>query len=570
MGTSKTDDNISCLKRSDYILIISLLTLCTFLTLFVFSSVDNNRLTNWKWVFGSIDPAMIFFILIVGLMVAYGISRIKIYERYTPFILFGLSFIIGGIFWRESEIILDSSRYFTQAKQLELYGVEFFFTQWGKSINAWTDLPLVPFLYGLIFKFAGESRIYIQIFTTMLFSSTVVLTYLIGKTLWDEDVGFFAGLMLLGIPYLLTQIPLMLVDIPTMFFMVLCIFTFINALEQGGAKRILIASLALFLAFFSKYSAWFMLSVLGIIFLVYLREGATKAINRTGAIILTAGILIGMVILVKFDVFSEQIRLLLSYQCHGLKRWQENFVSTFFFQIHPFITILAGYSFYAAFRKKDLRYGIISWPILLIILGQVERARYTIPIFPMFALMAAYGAAQIKDIAVKRFLSWGIVSYSLVIAIFAYLPFVQKISTVNIANAGKYLNSIEGENIDVVTLPYKKSMINPAIFVPMLDIFTRKQIYFQPDESFTPPKVKISKSSLRFTWEYENPTYYNSKKDRAPLVVISNEPDEILPGHIKQRIKGYSLIRVFKTHEGIFRSKIFVRIYMDNISCRGE
>lgn len=549
---------MSWLKKSDYILIISLFALSAYFTLSVFSSLDNNRLTNWKWVFASADPVKIVFILIIGLMLAYGLSK---FEFPGPLFLFILSFIVGAIFLQESELILDSSRYFTQAKHLEVYGIRFFFTEWGKAIHAWTDLPLMPFLYGLIFKFLGESRIYIQIATTVLFSSTVLLTYLIGKTLWDEKVGFFAALMLLGMPYLLTQVPLMLVDIPTMFFLTLAIFTFVKALDQGGAKTILPASLALFLAFFSKYSTWLMLSVLLVIFLIYLKEGAPKIINRAGAVVLMAGLLIAPVVLFKFEVIQEQIQLLLSYQGPGLKRWQEDFVSTFFFQIHPFITILAGYSFYAAVKRRDLRYGIIIWLILLLILGQIERARYTIPALPMFALMASYGASRIKDAQIKRFIAGSIVISSLVIAIFAYLPFVQKISTVNLKEAGEYLNSIEGENIDVCVLPNKKSMINPSVFVPMLDIFTHKQICFHPDESFTPPQEKINTSSLRFTWEYKNPPYYTLGNDKAAMVVISNEPDEALPERIKQRIEGYHLVRTFKTHEGIFRSKVCVRIY---------
>lgn len=508
---------------------------------------------------------MISFLLIIGLIGAYGLSRILFPQRYTLLILFCLSFIIGAIFWREPELILDSSRYFTQAKHLEIYGVGFFFREWGEGIHAWTDLPLISFFYGLIFRFLGESRVYIQIFTTMLFSSTVVLTYLIGKTLWDENVGFFAGLMLLGMPYLFIQVPLMLVDVPTMFFLTLSIFTFIKAINQGGVGLILIASLALFFAFFSKYSTWVMLSVLGVIFLIYLKDKPSETINRAGAIMIISGLLIGVVILFKFDVISSQIQMLMSYQVPGLRRWQEGFISTFFFQIHPFITILALYSVYAAFRKRDLRYGIISWLILLLILGKIERARYTIPILPMFALMAAYGLSQIKYMGFKRFMPWCIVSSSLVIAIFAYLPFVQKISTINLKTAGGYLNSIEEKGIDVYTLPYKKSMINPAIFVPMLDIFTQKQIYFHPDKGFTPSQEDISKSSLRFTWGYKNPQYYMSKNDRSAVVVISNEPDEVLPEHIKQKIKGYSLARTLKTNEGIFRSKIFVRIYRQRL-----
>ena len=93
-------------------------------------------------------------------------------------------------FWKVPEVIVDASRYFTQAKHLDVYGIGYFLREWGRDINIWTDMPLIPFLYGLIFKLFGESRIYIQAFTTLLFSLTVVLTYNIGKTLWDETVGF--------------------------------------------------------------------------------------------------------------------------------------------------------------------------------------------------------------------------------------------------------------------------------------------------------------------------------------------------------------------------------------------
>ena len=100
---------------------------------------------------------------------------------------------------------MDASRYFTQAKHLDVYGIEYFLREWGRDINIWTGHAPHSFLYGLIFKLFGESRIYIQAFTTLLFSSTVVLTYNIGKTLWDETVGFYGGLLLLGIPYLFSQ-----------------------------------------------------------------------------------------------------------------------------------------------------------------------------------------------------------------------------------------------------------------------------------------------------------------------------------------------------------------------------
>jgi len=127
----------------------------------------------------------------------------------------------AACFWKEPEVIVDASRYFTQAKHLELDGLGGFVRGWGREIPAWTDLPLVPALYGFVFRTFGETRVAVQAFTTLLFAGTVLLAFRTGKALWDEEVGFAGGALLLAIPYLLTQVPTMLVDVPTMFFLTL-------------------------------------------------------------------------------------------------------------------------------------------------------------------------------------------------------------------------------------------------------------------------------------------------------------------------------------------------------------
>ncbi|MEF9426211.1 MAG: glycosyltransferase family 39 protein, partial [Candidatus Mariimomonas ferrooxydans] len=472
-------DNPSSHNKTGCILIVSMLTLSVFLTQFMFRNLDDNRLTRWSWAFSDVNIINIFAILVLGVIIAYAFSKVSFPERYPGIFLFLSSFVIGALFWEEPEVIVDTSRYFTQAKHLEMYGIKYFIEEWGRNIDVWTDLPLVPFLYGLIFKFFGEYRTYIQIFTTSLFSMTAVLIYLTGRTLWDKNAGFFAGLLFLGIPYIFSQVPTMLIDVPVMFFLMLSLFTFIRAMEKGGVW-IAISSVAIFFAFFSKYSTWLMLSVLVVIFLVYLKvpptltlplegggqgRGCKKRVifSRGCSIALIAGFFIGIVILYKFDVISGQIRFLLEYQRPGLKRWSESFVSTFLFQVHPFITVSALFSAFIAFRKKDLRYLIIVWLMfLLVAVFQIRRIRYLLITFPMVALMASYALQEIKTMELRRFIALCIVASSLVLAIFVYRPFLLKMSPVNLKNAGQYLNSLEIKNIEVFTLPQKRSVVNPA------------------------------------------------------------------------------------------------------------
>lgn len=549
------------------VFIIFLFILLTFFTFFVFRTIDDNRLTSWRWVFDGVDVANIFFILIVGIILALVFSKVSFPERNPAIFLFLFSFAIAAPFWKESEIILDSSRYFSQAKHLEIYGIKYFFKEWGKGIRAWTDMPGVPFLYGLIFKFLGECRIYIQIFTTILFSTTVILTYKIGKMLWDEDMGFYAGLLLLGIPYIFTQVPLMLVDVPTMFFLTLSIFGFIKALNQGGIGLIMLSSSAISLAFFSKYSTWLMLSAL-VVILISMACSRPKSESpimfiRGSIITLITALLIGVIFLYKFDVFSEQIKLLMTYQKPGLRRWGESFISTFFFQIHPFITASALYSPYVAFKKKDIKYAIISYLIILIFVLQIKRIRYIIMVFPMLTLMASYGLQEIKDKQIRRFVVSCIIISSLVVGMFVYLPFVQKISTINLKNAGEFLDSADEKNIEVFTLPQKEVTVNPAILVPILDLFTKKKISYHYEASLSPPWEEMEKSPLRFTWEYKNPKYYavTNEDSRKAILVISSDPEQPLPGYIVQRIKEYRKSKVFKTTEGVFQYKIVVTVY---------
>ncbi len=553
-------------KNVEHVFIVTLTAFLGFAALFIFRSLDDNRLFNWQWVFAGGHASRIYFFLLPGIGAAYALSRLSLIERSPRAFLFVFSYVAGAIFWSEPELLVDASRYFTQAKHLEIYGTEYFLREWGRDIVAWTDLPAVPFLYGQTFRILGENRMFIQAFTTLLFSGTIALTYLIGRMLWDEETGFYAGMLLLGMPYLYTQVPLMLVDVPTMFFLTLVIFAFIKTLERGGIGMTWLASGSLFLAVFSKFSAWPMLSVLGIIFLVYLKKDPTAALRRGAPVILLSVLLVGSAILLKFDVFSEQIRLLLSYQKPGLERWGESFLSTFFFQVNPIITLAAVFSLFVAFKKRDFNYIIACWLVVLVFVFQIRRIRYILPVFPMIALMAASGLREIEGRESRKFIAFTTAIVSLIIAAFAYLPFALTISLENVKQAGEYLNSIETKSVHVVTLPLKDPVVNPSVAVPLLDLYTTKEIVYRYHPDWYPPPNDVATNALRFTWEFKDPEYYQS--DRAPeddvtLVAIWGETvgGRTLPQSFRDRIAGYRLLRRFDAASDPFQYKTIVEVY---------
>jgi hypothetical protein len=221
---------------------------------------------------------------------------------------------------------------------------------------------------------------------------------------------------------------------------------------------------------------------------------------------------------------------------------------------------------YAAFRKRDLRYVIICWLMFLIVLFQIRRIRYIVPAFPMLALMASYGIQEIRDRELKRFVVSSAVISSLIVVFFAYLPFLQGMSDGNLKQAGQFLDSLKGEVVEVFTLYQRESVMNPAVSVPILDLFTQKRILYHDDVHVHPDQEEIEKSPLRFTWEYKTPKYYtgltDSPKERIPVVLIANRHDETLSVPVIERIKGYRAAKLFQTDEGIFLHKTFVTVYM--------
>lgn len=549
------------IKKTEAILVVSFFTLIIIPLLYIARSIDDNTFTSWRWVFSETGILRIFFFIAIAILCSFFLSRLPLPEPFSYIFLFALSFTVIMPVWKETEPVIDASRYFVQAKLLKEYGINFFIREWGHKIDAWTDMPLLPFVYGLIFKYLGETRVYIQIFNTLLFASTSALAYFIGKTLWDEETGFHAGLLLLGIPYLLSQTPLMLVDIPTMFFLTLSIYAFINALNKGGYAWIAASSISICLAIFSKYSTLLMLPVIPLIFFVYLKRNPGQVTIRASAITAITIFIAGIIFYLKYDVFTGQIEILRTYQMQALGRWKESFMSTFLFQIHPFITIAALYAVYRAAREKDRRFLIALWFAVFVFILQIKRIRYIMPLFPLFTLMASYGINEIKDRNLKRFISFCIAGSSIVIALWVYLPFLNKTGMGNLKEAGQYLNSLNCEIVEVYALPQKTSTGNTFAVIPILDYFTDKKIA-SPQE-WSSPSAENNKSPLRFTWEMRKPDFYSDYKKQAdcPLLIISSEPiDRPLQGIADDSQHMEEVKRFYLTNK-IFRYQTFITLF---------
>jgi hypothetical protein len=265
-------------------------------------------------------------------------------------------------------------------------------------------------------------------------------------------------------------------------------------------------------------------------------------------------------------VFSGQLALLVGYQAPGLSRWGESFASTFLFQVHPFLTAAAVVSVWVAIRRRDPRYAIVLWPVLLLVAFQVRRIRYLIPAFPMLALMAAYGLRSIRAREIRRLVVACALTSSLVVARYGYLPFLERNSLGNLKAAGEYLDAIGEERVEVFTPLPPDAEVNPAVSAPLLDLFTHKTVIHHREEIPPSERERAATSPLRFTWEVEvpGPGAPDPGAGATAIAVVSDDLRAPLPERVVARLEGRRLARVFDRDEGVFRFRTMVRVYRED------
>lgn len=552
------------------ILLVSLLLIVVLLSQFLLRDLDNNRLLSWQWIMSQDELLSILFLSVVGFFAAYKSCFVRISEKREIFFVVAGSYLIGMAAWSVPEFMVDSGRYYTHAKLISTQGIGYFLSEWGYGINAWTDLPLVSIIYGAVFHVFGESRLAIQIVNTGFFSGSVFITFLIGRELWDAKTGINAALMLLAIPFLHVQASQLLVDVPAMFFSLLAICLSIMAVKKPGNGWVLLASAAIVFALLTKYSVWIALTPIVVLPFALKECDRTEVTRRLLLLALATTVLLVFVFYVHHPIILKQLKILVDYQLPAFQRWQESYVSTFFYQVHPLVSLASLVSLYFAIKKREVVYLIPACALGVMLIIGVYRARYLIIVLPMLALVAAFGIKQLKDIVLQRFVVRSAVVVSLAITLLANLNFLQQNSAVNLKNAGQYLNTLDGKTVAAIVLPQSGTAVNPAVTLPILDYYTSKTLQ-QIDigeVANQPNAADTSVSPLRFTWEVEHYPYMKVEatalSPASVIILISGDGGNPLPEKVENILANYVRDRSFAVVDRVFRFQSIVTVYRHN------
>jgi 4-amino-4-deoxy-L-arabinose transferase-like glycosyltransferase len=369
-------------------------------------------------------------------------------------------------------------------------------------------------------------------------------------------------LLILGVPYLFTQVPLLLVDIATMFMVTASYYFFILAIRRDNALFLMLSPVSICLAVLTKYTALLLLAPLPLFSFVISDERSKEILRKLFVVAIGILLFAGVYMLLMWDVVLSQIELLLEFQAPRLGSWGESHVSTFLFQSHPFIIFFASLGAYKAFKSKDRKFLITVWIFVVAFLLEIKRIRYIIPLFPMLTLAASYGLCSLEDREARRFTGVGVVAVTIVVLYSVYLPFLNRVSTANLKEAGAYLDTINCKKIGVYTLPQKKSKGSTEAAIPLLDLFTKKELISLQNTHISPTDSELD-SSLRFTWELKRSKLYKTVRDgeKMPIVVISGDKLAELPEEILKNMVLTETMKKFDKSTPAFRYKTIVNIF---------
>lgn len=279
-----------------------------------------------------------------------------------------------------------------------------------------------------------------RVFVGILGSATILLTYLVGRKLYNEKVGMVASILLAFIPLAVRDSHYATVDIPVTFFIVLAFLSILYVMKYGTTKFYLISGSLIGLAASTKYNGGLLILSLSIAFVIssYKKLSGKKLIPISEIkkllyayfMSLIAFILTTPYSVLDFKTFMKDLLYEMEHMKKGhgvlfidtppgyIYHLQEslNWGLTTYVEIVSIIGIIYILAqIILRTDKKEVFSGVmlLSWIIpYYLIIGSWETKfmRYVIPLLPFLSISAAYFIYKISFLASNMLQSRGFTS----------------------------------------------------------------------------------------------------------------------------------------------------------------
>jgi 4-amino-4-deoxy-L-arabinose transferase-like glycosyltransferase len=444
------------------------------------------------------------------------------------------------VFANTPETNPDYGRYLKEAKYFATHVPIKFLSDWG-TFHYRHDMPTIPAIFGLGFKFLGEKKTTVLLINLFFFLSTGHFIYLLGREFGSKSLGFLSSFFWFTTPFVLTQAPLLLVDLGQTFFTTLCFFLLFRLLRDSSFKFAVFVGIIFFLTVLTKiFAPLFLLAIMvGIptfsfhqvlkhkkqiviflttfIFLTSLyvfwkkelfvhflaRDTSLKKLTFwfLPLLIFSAAMILVSFLFKKF--LKKQIflplalllfyTLLLGLFIFGGKR--AFFVRTLFIATNVPLTLLFYLAPAIAYLTHQTQLLVfLPWSLAPFFITNTM-FKYQLPAYPAISILAAAGLLTIFKKRLQRIRSILIIlAFSISITYFFFLPMIQNHIKANIKAAGEYTNRLKPEKIALVFIPEgdlgeellsyfdESRLYQTPSLVHLIDYYTTGEItYYTPE-----------------------------------------------------------------------------------------
>jgi 4-amino-4-deoxy-L-arabinose transferase-like glycosyltransferase len=309
--------------------------------------------------------------------------------------------------------------------------------------------PLIPLLYGFVIDLRGDRLFFLRVASTLFFSASLVLTYLVGRELYDRKTGFLASLFFLSFPLSVRLGASAMMDMQLTFFFLLAVYLALHLIKTPSIGLTFALGITIGLGLLTKYTMVLVYGVLLSLFFFNLRLRNLRPMITT-TVLISAGIFaVWLLYANSLGILSGQIEKITNYSgiYHAFKQAGFNLqndptghvennpaqerdlahkgiiqlgLETLFTRIpaslglYQFPFILLG-GFFILTRRTTADLFVLLWiaVVFIIIFLTLPDHRYFLPAFPALAILIARLFSRSPDQAERTLLISFVLSSSI-------------------------------------------------------------------------------------------------------------------------------------------------------------
>jgi 4-amino-4-deoxy-L-arabinose transferase-like glycosyltransferase len=160
--------------------------------------------------------------------------------------------------------------------------------------------PLVVLINGFVIRFTGASIYGLRLLTLLFAAGTVVITYILGRDLYDRRTGLLAALLLLSFPLFFRLATVAITDAPVAFYFALALLLALRLARAPSGRLAVSLGMVVAAGMLTKYTMVLVLPVMLALLVLY--GGLWRARKQLLVAGLIAASLVGLWILYAFQI----------------------------------------------------------------------------------------------------------------------------------------------------------------------------------------------------------------------------------------------------------------------------